>query len=127
MVTSFPDVVIKPFHKDVEFLVLACDGIWDCKTSEEVIQHYSQALPEVGQKDIHKTNHSLLDEICPDTLKEMIAADGNGSDNMTVIIIDFLKHSGGSNGKKVSLHDQPTSSGGGGGGKIQKKTTMKYK
>mgnify|MGYP000982240688 CR=1 FL=1 len=30
----------------------------------------------------------------------MIAADGNGSDNMTIIIIDFLKHSGGCNGNK---------------------------
>ena len=34
MVTAYPDVVIKPLHKDVEFIVLACDGIWDCKTSD---------------------------------------------------------------------------------------------
>lgn len=34
MVTSYPDVVIKPLHKDVEFIILACDGIWDCKTSD---------------------------------------------------------------------------------------------
>ena len=40
MVTSFPDVVVKPFHKDVEFMVLACDGIWDCKTSDQVIQYF---------------------------------------------------------------------------------------
>jgi serine/threonine protein phosphatase PrpC len=32
-VTSYPDVVVLPFHKDVEFMILACDGIWDCKTS----------------------------------------------------------------------------------------------
>ena len=43
----------------------------------------------------------LLDEICPNTLKEMIAADGNGSDNMTIIIIDFLKHNGGCNSSKT--------------------------
>ena len=40
MVTSYPDVVVKPFHKDVEFMVVACDGIWDCKTSEEAIKYY---------------------------------------------------------------------------------------
>lgn len=34
MVTAFPDVVVRPFHKEVEFMVLACDGIWDCKTSD---------------------------------------------------------------------------------------------
>ena len=37
MVTAYPDVVVRPFHKDVEFMVLACDGIWDCKTSDQVI------------------------------------------------------------------------------------------
>ena len=41
----------------------------------------------------------------------MIAADGNGSDNMTIIIIDFLKHSGGCNGKKV-MEKQSTDTGG---------------
>ena len=37
MVTAYPDVVIKPLHKDVEFIILACDGIWDCKTSEQAV------------------------------------------------------------------------------------------
>lgn len=40
MVTAYPDVVVKPLHKDIEFIILACDGIWDCKTSDEVIQYY---------------------------------------------------------------------------------------
>ena len=33
-VTAVPEIVVKPLHKDIKFLVLACDGIWDCKTSE---------------------------------------------------------------------------------------------
>lgn len=37
MVTAFPDVTVEPLTKDVEFIILACDGIWDCKTSDEVI------------------------------------------------------------------------------------------
>ena len=37
MVTAFPDVVVKPLHKDVEFMILACDGIWDCKTSDQAV------------------------------------------------------------------------------------------
>ena len=44
----------------------------------------------------------MLEEICPETLKEMLGNDGNGSDNMTVIIVDFLQHSGGHNGGKKS-------------------------
>jgi len=49
-------------------------------------------------------NHNLLDEICPATFEEMRQNDGIGSDNMTVIIVDFLQNSGGSNGKKVGAH-----------------------
>ena len=58
-------------------------------------------------KDIPNTNHNLLDEICPETLKEMLGNDGNGSDNMTVIIVDFLQHSGGHNaGKKMGSSEK---------------------
>ena len=32
----------------------------------------------------------------------MLGNDGNGSDNMTVIIVDFLQHSGGHGGTKKS-------------------------
>lgn len=92
MVTAFPDVVVKPLHKDVEFVVLACDGIWDCKTSDQVIDYFRTVLPMYGSstKDIPSTNHKLLDEICPSTFEEMHRNDGIGSDNMTIIILDFL-------------------------------------
>ena len=72
MVTAFPDIVVKPLHKDVEFMVLACDGIWDCKTSDQVVQYFKKELPVNGSsKDIHLTCHNLLDEICPATFEEM--------------------------------------------------------
>lgn len=48
MVTSFPDVVVKPLHKDVEFMILACDGIWDCKTSDQCVQYMKNQLPING-------------------------------------------------------------------------------
>ena len=92
MVTAFPDVVVKPLHKDVEFLIVACDGIWDCKTSDQAVSFYKQYFPTYGTtlKDCHMMNHKLLDEICPATFEEMRQNDGLGSDNMTVIIVDFL-------------------------------------
>jgi len=101
MVTSFPDVVVKPMHKDVEFLVVACDGIWDCKSSDQVIQYFKKDLPVNGQnlKDVHISNHKLLEEICPANFEEMRQNDGLGSDNMSIIVIDFLQNNGGCNGK----------------------------
>ena len=102
MVTAFPDVVVKPFHKDVEFIVLACDGIWDCRTSDQVMQHFKECLPISGTnlKDIQKINHDLLDSICPTTFEEMRQNEGLGSDNMTILIVDLLENNGGANGKQ---------------------------
>jgi len=32
-VSAFPDVSIEPIDRNVQFVLLACDGIWDVKTS----------------------------------------------------------------------------------------------
>ena len=115
MVTAYPDVVCMPLHKDVEFIILACDGIWDCKSSDQVIQYFKQLLPVHGtsNKEVHLCNHKLLDEICPDTFDEMRMNDGIGSDNMTIICVDLLQHTGGSNG-----NNKPVTSKIGGSGKF---------
>ena len=33
-VTSFPDIKKVPFKADHDFIIVACDGIWDCFTNE---------------------------------------------------------------------------------------------
>ena len=43
-VTALPEITIKSLSSDVEFIVLACDGIWDCKTSEKVVKYYKENL-----------------------------------------------------------------------------------
>ena len=48
-VTSFPDikkVVIKPEH---DFMIVACDGIWDCFTNEQAVK-YVRNKREKGPK-----------------------------------------------------------------------------
>jgi len=69
------------------------------------VQYFKQVLPTQGTslKEIHNTTHNLLDEICPNTFDEMRQNDGIGSDNMTVIIVDFLQNSGGANAKAANV------------------------
>jgi len=33
MVTAYPEVIIEPIRADNDFMIIACDGIWDCLTS----------------------------------------------------------------------------------------------
>ena len=43
--TAYPDVMVRPLTNDIEFIILACDGIWDCRTSQEVVDHFKKVLP----------------------------------------------------------------------------------
>ena len=33
MVSGYPEVIIETLRPDHDFLIIACDGIWDCMTS----------------------------------------------------------------------------------------------
>ncbi|XP_023214259.1 probable protein phosphatase 2C T23F11.1, partial [Centruroides sculpturatus] len=37
IVTAYPDVVVREVTPDHEFIVLACDGIWDVLSNEDVV------------------------------------------------------------------------------------------
>ena len=33
MVSAYPEVIVETLTKDHDFMIIACDGIWDCLTS----------------------------------------------------------------------------------------------
>lgn len=37
MVTAFPEVVVEQLKTEHDFMIIACDGIWDCLTSQEAV------------------------------------------------------------------------------------------
>lgn len=37
LIPAYPDVVVKDITEEHEFIVIACDGIWDVLTNEEVV------------------------------------------------------------------------------------------
>ncbi len=37
IVTAYPDIQVRDINEDLEFIVIACDGIWDVMTNDEVI------------------------------------------------------------------------------------------
>ncbi|XP_024883635.1 probable protein phosphatase CG10417 isoform X1 [Temnothorax curvispinosus] len=85
MISALPDVrhiTIDP-EKD-EFMVLACDGIWNFMTSQNVVQFVRNRLSQ-NYENISKICEELFDHcLAPDTL-----GDGTGCDNMTAVIVKF--------------------------------------
>ncbi|EGI61813.1 Putative protein phosphatase [Acromyrmex echinatior] len=85
MISALPDIrhiTIDP-EKD-EFMILACDGIWNFMTSQNVVQFVRTRLSQ-NYENISKICEELFDHcLAPDTL-----GDGTGCDNMTAVIIKF--------------------------------------
>lgn len=76
-------------------MVLACDGIWDVMTSEEVINFVRTRLAhtKLGESQTIKNDNIYPEEICEELLNHCLAPDalmGTGCDNMTVILVCFL-------------------------------------
>lgn len=52
MITALPDIKIATINPaEDEFMVLACDGIWECYSNQEVVDFVKQRLQE-GRKNL---------------------------------------------------------------------------
>ncbi|KAF2083840.1 PP2C-domain-containing protein [Saccharata proteae CBS 121410] len=85
IVTAFPDVTIHDITDDDEFLVIACDGIWDCQSSQAVVEFVRRGIAARQE----------LQDICENMMDNCLASNsdtgGVGCDNMTIVIIGLLK------------------------------------
>ncbi|EAN33146.2 Protein phosphatase 2C family protein [Theileria parva strain Muguga] len=58
-IISFPDIQIVKLTRDDEFLVLACDGIWDCKSNQQVVDFIHTKLTQYADKLQDKHSHGV--------------------------------------------------------------------
>lgn len=86
VVTAYPDVLEHELGEEDEFLIVACDGIWDCLLSQECVD-----LVEYGI-----LQDMLLGEICEAIIDvcvapNLVGLNGLGCDNMLIAIIAILQ------------------------------------
>nr|CAH7742561.1 unnamed protein product [Callosobruchus chinensis] len=84
IVTAYPDVEERTIDENWEFIVLACDGIWDVMDSWEVVEYVRKSIGDGLEPE----------EICENLMMRCLAPDcqmpGLGCDNMTVVIVTLL-------------------------------------
>ncbi|KAG0051127.1 Protein phosphatase 2C 2 [Gryganskiella cystojenkinii] len=84
IVTANPIVAERQLTEEDEFLILACDGIWDCMSSQEAVTFVRKGIAD----------RIPLETLCEMTMDHCLAADSEltyiGCDNMTMVIIAFL-------------------------------------
>jgi len=77
LVSAEPDLDIIERSDDDEFLILACDGVWDVMTNQEVIEYITSRL----------LIYSDLKKVCEELLETCLAK--GSRDNMSVILVKF--------------------------------------
>lgn len=83
-VTCDPDVIEHTITDQDEFFVLACDGIWDCMTNQQVVNYICKQLADKTKLDI------ICEELMDNCLAPTSEGGGVGCDNMSVIIVGIL-------------------------------------
>mmetsp|Transcript_22964 Transcript_22964/g.43879 ORF Transcript_22964/g.43879 Transcript_22964/m.43879 type:complete len:695 (+) Transcript_22964:39-2123(+) len=87
MITAEPDIISTTLMPGDEFIILGCDGIWDCLSNEDCVKYVRD---RIGTKSPRQIGMEMLDDIISNDPR---ASQGIGGDNMTVMIIDLLPKS----------------------------------
>ncbi len=91
IIIAYPDVRVEKLSNDTEFLVLACDGVWDCLTSQQVVDYIRERVGKPGTKydktfKLAPMLEGMLDKILS---KDVEASEGIGCDNMSCLLVLF--------------------------------------
>ncbi len=91
MITCVPEIKTVKLTSDDKFLVIACDGIWDCLTSQESVDFFTKNLKlRKAQQSTAKVIEDMFDQIiCKDV--HAPDCDGSGTDKMTCVLIEIKK------------------------------------
>ncbi|CAJ1397613.1 unnamed protein product [Effrenium voratum] len=85
VICSTPDVIVRELLPEDEFIVLACDGVWDVMTNQGICDFVKERFAD--GKDLQMVATELLDHCCTE---DPAKTDGLGTDNMTVLIVKLV-------------------------------------
>ena len=83
MVIAYPDIKVKRLKiKRDDFLVLACDGVWNCMSNQKVVSFVNKRIKNQSLVSIcQELTHKCMSPVRP--------LNGIGGDNITVIVVKF--------------------------------------
>uniref|UniRef100_A0A8C6UYF7 Protein phosphatase 1G n=1 Tax=Neogobius melanostomus TaxID=47308 RepID=A0A8C6UYF7_9GOBI len=88
MISAMPDVKVLTLNEEHDFMVIACDGIWNVLSSQEVVDFVSERI-KPDQNGKTRSLSTIVEELLDHCLAPDTSGDGTGCDNMTCMIVTF--------------------------------------
>ncbi|KAM3932674.1 protein phosphatase 1G isoform 2-T2 [Leptodactylus fuscus] len=89
MISALPDIKVLTLNEEHDFMVIACDGIWNVMSSQEVVDFIHERINQQDQSGEPGNLSSIVEELLDQCLAPDTSGDGTGCDNMTCIIVRF--------------------------------------
>lgn len=89
MISALPDIKVLTLNEEHNFMVIACDGIWNVMSSQEVVDFIHEKINEKDETGELRQLSSIVEELLDQCLAPDTSGDGTGCDNMTCIIVRF--------------------------------------
>ncbi|XP_069089676.1 protein phosphatase 1G [Pleurodeles waltl] len=89
MISALPDIKVLTLNEEHNFMVIACDGIWNVMSSQEVVDFIHEKISEKDETGDLRPLSSIVEELLDQCLAPDTSGDGTGCDNMTCIIVRF--------------------------------------
>ena len=88
-ITCVPDVTRRERDPEDNFVLIACDGVWDVLSSAEGANYIREVGEERKEEDeAHRLLEALFEDIIAEDIDDQSEQVG-GSDNMSAILIEF--------------------------------------
>ena len=78
MITAFPELKVEKITAQTDFVIIACDGIWDCLTSQEAVDFVAEQLKKHGKDKKYQLSK------CIETMFEKIIAEDVASSGKNI-------------------------------------------
>ncbi|RUS92197.1 hypothetical protein EGW08_000050 [Elysia chlorotica] len=107
MITALPDVQMEELCDKDQFIVIACDGIWNYMSSQEVVDY---VLLKLKDPEKRKQPSIICEEMFDHCLAPNTFGDGTGCDNMTciIIVLDTFHDSDPEKDKEADVDQNPS-------------------
>ena len=84
IITANPDILCEDINSDVDFIIVGCDGIWDCLSNQQACDFVLSRINKDKNVKLSKIVEEMMDQICA---TDLYNETGVGCDNMTCMII----------------------------------------